>query len=59
LQHSDVILEHLNVVLVVGRFIPHFLLILGDHLVISPLGPVTFLVEAQLKPLLLGLIEVA
>jgi len=58
LEHLDLVLEHFDVVFVVGRFIPHLLLVFGNHLSEASLRTVLFLVEALFKALLLRLVEV-
>jgi hypothetical protein len=46
LEHLDLVLEHFNVVFVVGRFISHLLLVFGNHLSEASLRTVLLFVEA-------------
>jgi hypothetical protein len=53
LQHLNLALEHFDVIFVIGRFIPHLLLVFGHHLRKTSLRTVFFLIEPLLKALLL------
>jgi len=53
LEHLDLVLEHFDIILVVGGLVAHLLLVFGDHLREATRCAVFLLIKALLKPLLL------